>query len=125
MTPFDAIKSLCNKKDCSILGSNEWLDLGMSSYMLNRWVSMTNRHNAVMVNQFNNDKRLSTSRNVEEAFELLSQVTKPFRNFKYNKRPKREDGVIQRELSESEKKLGLSKREQDMYEEFLSDCEHN
>ena len=119
MSPIDAIRAVCNTKDASILKNHEWADLRLGAYMLNRWVSMTNPHNAKMVNDFTNTIALSRCDDSSRVFMMLSAITTPFGKFKYIKKSTKDDSKPKRKLTQQEEDLGLSVREMDLYDSYI------
>lgn len=119
MSPIDAIRAVCNTKDASILDKHEWADLRLGVYMLNRWTSMTNPHNAKMVNDFTNSIALSRCDDPARVFKMLSAVTTPFGKFKYIKKTTKEETKPKRQLSKQEEELGLSVREMELYDAYI------
>ena len=116
MKIYDVIYDICNFKSKTLDQNREWKDLDLSSFMLNRWISMTSSTNARMINEVFNYGILSDKSDKGILYRALTDMTRPCGKIRYIKRQKREEA----EIDGTQKKiLDISTREAKMYEELI------
>lgn len=117
MKIYDVVYDICNYKSRSLDQSREWKDLDLSTFMLNRWISMTSTTNARVVNEVFNSGILSDKSDMPILYKALTDMTRPCAKVKYIKRQKRDEiktDTIQKQS------LDISEREARMYEDLIA-----
>lgn len=100
MTMYDVILDICNTKTNSLARDIRWEDVTPSTFMLQRWVSMTNVANATLVGATTN--HVAKVLTPEMTYAVLSTMaTKAPYKFRYMK-PDRKKSPVTKKVEESQ-----------------------
>lgn len=98
MTMYDVILDICNTKTNSLARDIRWGDVTPSTFMLQRWVSMTNVANATLVGATTN--HVAKVLTPEMTYAVLSTMaTKAPYKFRYMK-PDRKKSPVTKKVDE-------------------------
>jgi hypothetical protein len=119
MTLYDVVADVCNMKTGTLTDDIKWDDIGVSSFMLQRWISMTNTRNACMVGLMTN--HLVGQLDPVMAYQLYTTLaSKSSRRFTYLKKVKH---VPEKANSDRQYPPELSQRDKVAYDKLMATLE--
>ena len=116
MKIYDVVYDICNYKSRTLDQNREWKDLDLSTFMLNRWISMTSSVNARVINEVFNSGILSDKSDMPILYKALTDMARPCGKVRYIKRQKRDE--IKTDATQK-RDLDISEREARMYEDLI------